>query len=131
MRLDAGLGVLCAVALLLAGRLAQVAHLLAVAHRPCAHGGLVHVVSGPGHERIAAPSLPPDEPSLREGRSYGGGHEHCDAWAITEALPSGAGPALLSGLIEWKLLARSVGPAVARQPVPLLMLAPKTSPPTV
>jgi hypothetical protein len=115
---------------LLFAQVPSVLHLLLVQHATCEHGELVEVVGHPGERPRALPDDHRSEgPQIAVSHADGSGHDHCDALAVRHQLPevgiSVAGPLLLS---------IAAAPACSERgetrPVPLLSLAPKSSPPS-
>jgi hypothetical protein len=111
----------------------MLAHLLIVRHVTCEHGELIE---GSGHaarhEPAAAATSDADEARDRVTPGSGGesGHDHCDALALRHC-PTEVGlvigPALLLEIEE----RASLGASAEQRPVPLLSLAPKSSPPSI
>lgn len=111
----------------------MLAHLLIVRHVTCEHGELIesggHVAR---HEPAAAAADDSDEGRDRAtpGSRDGSGHDHCDALALRHC-PTEVGlvigPALLLEIEE----RASLGASAEQRPVPLLSLAPKSSPPSI
>jgi hypothetical protein len=119
---------LATAATLLLGQVASTVHLVAVEHQSCPeHGELIHARgqvprSAPDQARTAvAPDQAPE----------GGAHAHdpCLATAQESAAPAGAGPP--AGALRGDARRAPDVPPVraARPPLPLLLVAPKTSPP--
>lgn len=103
-------------------------HLLLVAHATCEHGELVEVASVAGES--PEPTADQDSDRDRAGAAHGddAGHDHCDALALRH-LPSAIGPAI--GAVSL-LTIEPFAPLTRhdeQRPVPLLSLAPKSSPP--
>jgi hypothetical protein len=115
------------------GLVARLGHHVLVAHASCpAHGELVH--AGPGlpvghHAAAHAPRAESDAPSWSAPGDDDDAHEHCDALATTASLSLARAAAPLSLAPSFELLepARAVPRARTRL---LLLLAPKTSPPS-
>ncbi|WP_437324915.1 hypothetical protein [Sorangium sp. So ce381] len=127
------------VALALAAQLCSLTHALLVRHVRCEHGELVHAAT----VAVAAATLhaerrpPGDQPGARPG---GGddlcdalaprheGDEHCDAFALRGQLGAPVHRVAEATLLEVVRLA-SLRPSPEVRPIPLLILAPKSSPP--
>lgn len=124
------LGALCVVALLLAGKIGALGHLLLVKHTRCAHGELVHTQDLEAHRTVAAE---PDSDIGGEAlqQAHADHHEHCKSLAVTELATVLVRPPALVQLLAWELLLPAGRPATARAAIDLLALAPKTSPPPV
>ena len=122
------LGIVLVVGLVLLGRVAFAAHLLLVPHDICQHGKLVHL---DGHRHLSVEASPSSERSVAVHGSAPsrGSHEHCDMPGIHEAPHSATPPAVPEGWITWQLALPSPPPATDVSTVPLLLLAPKQSPP--
>lgn len=108
------------------------AHLLIVRHVTCEHGELVE---GAGHAARHETSLDSaDDGSSGERAAPGGGaesdHDHCDALALRHC-PTAVGVVIgPATLIEIARLT-ALGEGLEQRPVPLLSLAPKSSPPAI
>ncbi|WP_437276775.1 hypothetical protein WME90_36810 [Sorangium sp. So ce375] len=127
------------VALALAAQLCSLAHALLVRHARCEHGELVHAatVAVAASTRRAHRRPPGDRLGARPG---GGddqcdalaprheGDEHCDAFALRGQLGAPVHRVAEATLIEVVRLA-SIRPSPEVRPIPLLILAPKSSPP--
>lgn len=109
-------------------------HLLLVRHVACEHGELVELVELA--RSAAAPASPEaeviresDAPARLEATEAGGSdHAHCDVLAVRHR-PGDVTPAFgAASLLSIALPARLCPPGETR-PVPLLALAPKSSPP--
>jgi hypothetical protein len=124
------LGALALVWAFLASQMAGFLHLALERHEVCAdHGELVHAAgddAGPARERAAG------EPSGAQlyGAAERGEHGHCGVLpaiqpkhlAVASSMPALPGPAALAAQVV-------CAPWNARSSVPLLLLAPKHSPP--
>ncbi|WP_437294856.1 hypothetical protein [Sorangium sp. So ce426] len=132
------------VALALAAQLCGLTHALLVRHARCEHGELVHAAT----VAVAASALhaerrpPGDQPGAPGARPGGGddlcgalaprheGDEHCDAFALRGQLGAPLHRVAEATLLEVVRLA-SIRPSPEVRPIPLLILAPKSSPPAV
>jgi hypothetical protein len=115
---------------LLVSQLAALGHLVLVRHARCEHGAWVHV------RHDAAPAVPAvaaarDRHTAAAGPSgrAEGEHEHCDALALRPALAEVDASCVVPELIAATLLPFDAGPRTGERPVPILTLAPKSSPP--
>ncbi|WP_437587794.1 hypothetical protein [Sorangium sp. So ce1000] len=130
------------VALALAAQLCSLTHALLVRHARCEHGELVHATAFAvaAATRRADPRPSGDRPSARGARPRGGddlcdalgprheGDEHCDAFALRGRLGAPVHRVAEATLLEVvRLAAIRSSPEV--RPIPLLILAPKSSPP--
>jgi hypothetical protein len=105
-------------------------HLLLISHATCEHGELVEVTPEQRHSTIDAPDRDSQRERAEPAHSESAGHDHCDALALRH-LPSDVGPALGSpSLVVIEPLA-SLAERDEQRPLPLLSLAPKSSPPAV
>jgi hypothetical protein len=116
-------------ALALFGQLAGFAHLVAVDHVACEHGELVDVAQP---SPALASHHDPDQSFHAATASQGREHEHCllspmrrDRAAVALETPR-ASPFSCDGPTPIAILASDI-PA----PIPLILLAPKSSPPSV
>jgi hypothetical protein len=103
-------------------------HLLLVPHATCEHGELIEAAA-------ARPSLPEAHSEAQSGeqqfeRAHGDrdGHEHCEALAVRHTLPAFPAP-IASASLVWIAPIDATGEGCETRPVPLLALAPKSSPP--
>jgi hypothetical protein len=105
-------------------------HLLLVRHTTCEHGELIEVSrSNGGNGGVAVtPRDPSDQPQVRVSQSNGGGHDHCDAMALRHRVAE-VGPAVASASLSWIEPVTVGGERSEMRAVPLLSLAPKSSPP--
>ncbi len=121
---------LIAVGLLFA-QVPSLLHLLLVPHTTCEHGELVETMGGP--------EGPPQPPLILRGERerartsvIGGarrdGHDHCDALAVRHRVPE-VGVSVAAASLVWLTPAAEHGDRGETRPVPLLSLAPKSSPP--
>lgn len=123
-----GLGVLLVAFGLLFLQGPRLLHMLLISHTTCEHGELVEVAPEPKYRAIEASDSDPKQDRAAPGHGEGAGHDHCDALALRH-LPSGVGPALCSpSLLIIEPLA-SLAERDEQRPLPLLSLAPKSSPP--
>ncbi len=130
-RFSATISVLCVVGLVLVGRAALAAHMLIVPHQVSGTGLLVHPDHGSdspdavhrvGHHSSATPGLV----------SGDDGHDdYCEVAGLVETHQVVTSPLVASDLLVWILPRLSPPPAVAGAGLPLLLLAPKQSPPRV
>ncbi len=120
---------LIALGLLLAQGMALF-HLLIVPHATCEHGDLVEVAASPS-DGSPLPSTERHEPSDQpQVASHGGssGHDHCDALAVRHRVP-GVGSSIGAASLAWIAPIEAHGERGEVRSVPLLLLAPKSSPP--
>jgi hypothetical protein len=107
---------------------ATLLHMALVPHRTCEHGQLVEI----GHDAAAAESADEDA-SREEGPSVRSGaedeHKHCDVQALRHR-PAEIQPPLAEAVLLRFEPPPSREGAIEARPVPLLSLAPKSSPPT-
>jgi hypothetical protein len=104
-------------------------HLLLVPHATCEHGELIE--ASVAHQ----PSPPEARREPRSGeqqfeRAHGDrdGHEHCEALAVRHMVPALPAP-IASASLVWITPIDATGEGCETRPVPLLALAPKSSPP--
>ena len=116
------------VSLVLVGRMAFAAHLLLVPHDMCQHGKIVHLHD---HRSVDAATTLPAERTLgvHESDPGEGSHDHCDLLGIHEVPPSATAPPVPGDHLSWLLVPATPPSATGFSSVPLLMLAPKQSPP--
>ena len=112
-------------------QVAGFAHFILVAHEICPeHGELVHARRGGAGSHVLAPvSLDHDVLAGSEARASVGGHEHCSVFLHQRTRALG-GP--IFGRVEPQVCsAVPAAPPAADVPaaVPVLLLAPKSSPP--
>ncbi|WP_437606982.1 hypothetical protein WMF20_39695 [Sorangium sp. So ce834] len=142
----AGSSALCLVLLALLAQLCGLTHALFVRHARCEHGELVHVgaLVHAGHAVGAARAAPRAEtaaPQPADGRASGPGdevaeegalrhldHDHCDAFALRGQLGAPVHRVAEATLLE-VLCLDALRPSPEVRPIPLLILAPKSSPP--
>ena len=111
-------------------------HLLLVPHATCEHGELVEGVRPAARRVTAAPppswGTPPDPRSdqaqFERSHGDGAGHEHCDALAVRHQIPA-VGASIAAASLVWITPIVASGDHAEARPVPLLSLAPKSSPP--
>ncbi|WP_437956250.1 hypothetical protein WME76_33075 [Sorangium sp. So ce119] len=130
--------------LALLAQLSGLAHALLVRHARCEHGELVHVGAlvdaGHGAARAALPAAAAAPPQA-EGGAPGPGDrvaaqdalphlddDHCDAFALRGQLGAPVHRVGEATLLEVLRLA-ALRPSPEVRPIPLLILAPKSSPP--
>lgn len=114
--------------LVLLGRFALSAHMLLVPHEICEHGQLVHL-HHPHHHARVEPSTVDRPPAVRGAAEEPSGHEHCDALGIHEVPPTLAAAVIQTDQAAWRIPLPTAPAAIERPAVPLLLLAPKQSPP--
>jgi hypothetical protein len=105
-------------------------HLVLVRHATCEHGELVEAEAAAPRRAIALEARTPQprvEATDGPGRS---GHEHCDLCAL-RYLPGEIAPFIGAASLLCVAPEASLGERDESRPVPLLLLAPKSSPPTV
>lgn len=108
------------------------AHMVLISHQRCEHGAVVHASAS-----TSAHAHAPDAPKVDDGVAAqpGGGlegdHEHCDPFAVTPAVVAAEPWCAELTLLDEALLPWSVRPSAGERAVALLLLAPKSSPPTV
>ncbi|XXY53579.1 hypothetical protein WME91_20815 [Sorangium sp. So ce269] len=119
-------------------QLCGLAHALLVRHARCEHGELVHVgalvsAAHAGHTaHAAAPQLADDEApgpgvAARDARRHVD-DDHCDAFALRGQLGAPLHRVAEATLLE-VLYLDALRPSPEVRPIPLLILAPKSSPP--
>jgi hypothetical protein len=104
-------------------------HLLLVPHVTCEHGELVEGARAgrdPEHPRAAADRT--DQQQIERAHGDGAGHDHCDALAVRHRVPE-VGASVASASLLWVVPIEAGGDHAETRPVPLLSLAPKSSPP--
>jgi hypothetical protein len=105
-------------------------HLLLVPHATCEHGELIEAVSvAPSTSGAPRAEHRSDRPQIEQGRAPRDGHEHCDALAVRSRLPEVGVPIAPATLLT-VLPTEAGGARDEARPVPLLALAPKSSPPS-
>ncbi|CAN97233.1 hypothetical protein predicted by Glimmer/Critica [Sorangium cellulosum So ce56] len=132
----AGWGARWLVVLALLAQLCGLSHALLVPHARCEHGDLVHVAAAaalheaerrtPGAE-VAERRTPGAEVAERAA----GGHlddDHCDLFTLRGQLGAPVHPVAEATLLE-VLCPASLRSSSEVRPIPLLILAPKSSPP--
>ncbi len=119
---------LSALGIILAGQLSYTLHILLTPHGFDAHGTLVHVEHSEGATEVENETLPSDTtaksvvPNLSE-------NDECQTHATSATPSTDIGPPLVAKLLQWELLSWPNVPTRDKQPVALLALAPKQSPP--
>ncbi len=119
---------------LLFAQVPSLLHLLLVPHATCEHGDLVERLV----ERVAPVTAPVAQVTQAERRSEGpqiaashgdgAGHEHCTALAVRHCIPEVGVSVAAASLLSIEPAA-ACGERGETRPVPLLSLAPKSSPP--
>jgi hypothetical protein len=107
-------------------------HLLLVQHATCEHGDLIEVGAAavealPVHDGVRAASLS-DQAHVERSHADNTGHDHCDALAVRHRVPDVGVWIAPSTLLPGTLI-EDGGERGEARPVPLLSLAPKSSPP--
>ena len=102
-------------------------HLLLVPHVTCEHGELIHVSRQARNEGGAAVA-PSSRSEAKACHAKGAGHDHCDTLAVRHRI-SEVGPAVPSAMLSWIEPVTVSGERSEVRAVPLLSLAPKSSPP--
>jgi hypothetical protein len=126
------LAALCIVASLGMSGLERTLHFAFVPHDWCEHGETVDGAADEGDATRMAASPGPrrlDLTAAQQGHRHGEGHEHCGWVAVQPATVPVVQRAVTSTLLDWQLLAVAAAPTEACLPIPLLALAPKSSPP--
>jgi hypothetical protein len=124
---------LIALGLLLA-QVPSLLHLLLVPHTTCEHGELVEIAEAAeladsaGHDPIAVPDRRSEGAQIAVSHASGSGHDHCDALAVRHQIPEVGVSVAAASLLSIEL-APARGERGETRPVPLLSLAPKSSPP--
>jgi hypothetical protein len=103
-------------------------HLLVVPHATCEHGELVEAGPTPASPHADATNARPSAEHPRIDRGREGGHEHCDALAVRHRLPD-VGVFVAPATLLPVTLIDAGGERLEARPVPILSLAPKSSPP--
>ena len=128
LRKPGGLGAIVTAALaivLLIARFALASHYLLVAHSLCEHGDLTHATREDS-AREAAPAS--GEQIEAAPASAEADHDHCDANALRH-LPDEQRAPILAATLLAVLEPPTRANSAEHQPIPLLHLAPKSSPP--
>jgi hypothetical protein len=101
-------------------------HLLLVPHATCEHGELVEGAKPAASWVPAAPRS--DQAEIGRAHGDGSGHEHCDALAVRHRVPEIGVSVATASLLE--IVPVEIGRDLTEtRPIPLLSLAPKSSPP--
>jgi hypothetical protein len=113
-------------------------HLLLVPHATCEHGELIERAAArptPPEVRLPKrsaelrwPEAPSGEQQVERAHGDRDGHEHCEALAVRHTLPA-LPMAIASASLVWIAPIDATGEGCETRPVPLLALAPKSSPP--
>lgn len=124
-RTCAGWALLCLLAALLVTGFGRTIHLVAIPHGTDAAGHLVHLHATSGKAR------PPGQADERPGAwSERVQVDDCDLSSLQPAQPPEPGAPMMAARLSWELGVPPRGPANAFAPLPLLLVAPKLSPPT-
>lgn len=133
-RISALLAALYLLAGLAIGGVDRALHFALVPHTWCEHGELVDGDRDePGAVQAVATTSPrrADATAVGQGHDHSDGHEHCGWVAVQPAIVLVVQPALPSMLLEWQVLDVASAPTEQRSALPLLLLAPKSSPPLI
>ena len=109
-------------------------HLLLVSHATCEHGELIEIhgdrdgAARRSEPRATAERGDAKRVAVQAGHGGAAGHDHCDMLALRH-LPPGVGQALVAPSLLAFLPSDALGQQDEERPVPLLSLAPKSSPP--
>ena len=105
---------------------ARVGHLVFVSHSLCEHGALVH-----GHHEEAHRHAPQgrDAAAASGDALEDSGHDHCEPFAVQSFAVSVGPSCVVPTVLDAELLPWSVRPRPGERSIPLLSLAPKSSPP--
>ncbi len=108
-------------------------HLLLVAHRTCEHGELVELAAQDKGARARATPAAATEadrstPQIVADHADGRSHDHCDALAVRHRATDAGAYVAVASLLGVEPIAPP-GERGAMRSVPLLSLAPKSSPP--
>lgn len=122
-------------AVLASSQLGRVVHLALERHVPCQHGHWVHA---PELERADARSddgsgrtVASPEPQLRHDGIAADKHVHCDAVAVEQSPLPTTPDGIAVRLLAWEMVPSVSTGLAAPRGMPLWLLAPKQSPPTV
>ncbi len=116
---------------LLMAQVPMLLHLLLVAHTTCEHGELVELIAPIGASRpgpAAKSAGQTDPPAFVADHADGRGHDHCDALAVRHRVPD-LPPCVAAASLLWIEPLALHGERAETRSVPLLSLAPKSSPP--
>ena len=124
---------------LLIAQVPMLLHLLLVAHTTCEHGEMVELVGpiGAGHAHplgshtpgpVAKSAGQNDPPAFVADHADGRGHDHCNALAVRHRVPELPACVAAASLLWIEPLVLH-GERGETRSVPLLSLAPKSSPP--
>jgi hypothetical protein len=105
-------------------------HLLLVAHATCEHGELIEIGAGTREaaHRALLPIRPRSDVPEVSASNHQRGHDHCDALGVRHDLPAVA--PTVAAFAVFAILPTPEGfPGSESRPIPLLSLAPKSSPP--
>ena len=115
---------------LLFAQVPSLLHLLLVPHATCEHGDLVEQpqwgAGAPASPGVVQDEHRSDRPQVTA--AHGSGHDHCDALAVRHRLPEVGVSVAAASLLSIEPVAER-GERGETRPVPLLSLAPKSSPP--
>jgi hypothetical protein len=103
-------------------------HLLLVQHATCEHGDLIEIAAAAVEATSTRASSPPDQTHVERSHADSAGHDHCDALAVRHRVPDVGVWIAPSTLLPGTLI-EDGGERGEARPVPLLSLAPKSSPP--
>ncbi len=120
---------LCVVGLVLMGRVAIAAHMLIVPHEVSGNGLLVHHRHKASQRVTEASRQIAPLPGVTTGDDDK--REYCEVMGLNETQPSVTSPTMSPRLLPWFLARVSPPPTVWAAGLPLLLLAPKQSPPRV
>ena len=108
------------------------AHMGLISHQRCEQGAVIHAsASTSAHAHAADDRKVDDGVAVRAGGALEGDHEHCDPFAVAPALVAAEPWCADLTLLDGTVLPWSVRPSAGERAVALLLLAPKSSPPTV
>jgi hypothetical protein len=121
---------------LLMAQVPMLLHMLLVAHTTCEHGELVELI-GPSRAHplgrhtpapVAKSAGQTDPPAVVADHADGSGHDHCNALAVRHRV-SELPPCVAAASLLWIEPLALHGERAETRSVPLLSLAPKSSPP--
>jgi len=115
---------------LLFAQVPSVLHLLLVPHATCEHGELVELAGPVEHAPgvAAQPDRRSQGPQIASSHRDGSGHDHCDALALRHRVPEVGVSVAAASLLSIEPSAER-GERGETRPLPILALAPKSSPP--